>query len=315
MNHRVGHIAVVGMGRSGSTYLDGALARELGGVAVGELPGMWTAWGMSGRFCSCGALAWECPFWRTVVEHYPGLRDVQTADFMRRMNERTLPIRYVLRWPLLANRARRGTGNEAAYVQEMKRLYAALAGAAATHGYNVLVDSSKHPYWYHVASRLGALTPFAPRTAVRLVRHPRPVAYSLRRPRVETTADGQRDLQVPYNLARAIPYWLAMNFGGDLVTRKGGAIRVRYEDLGGQPVYLDQLVSAGYVRVMPTAIERTGTWSHQVHGNPSRQGAAAHEFRRDTRWRDEPITRWESLVWKAVSPLLRRYGYRAKPPK
>jgi hypothetical protein len=273
---------------------------------------MWSAWQTPGKLCSCGETADRCPFWSDVVSRYGGIADVATAQFMRGMNSRTLPIRNVARWPMALRRARNGSSDEARYLREVRGLYSALAATAAAQGYEAVVDSSKHPYWHQLA-QLGALDPYAPRAAIRLVRHPRAVAYSLRRPRAERTQHGERDVQRAYSLRQAIPYWLVMNLVGDRAAGEG-SILVRYEDLGSGASYVEQLERLGFLPHDQATSDSDGQWSHQFQGNSSRQGPAA-EFRADTRWRSEPVSRREAAVWRMLVPVLRRYGYGAKPPE
>lgn len=310
----VAHIAVVGMGRSGSTFLEGLLAHHLQGVAVGELPGAWSAWQRPDKLCSCGQRARNCDFWADVGSRYAGLDQSETVRFMQEMNRRTLSLRRATTWPAVSIASgRTGNGAAARYGAEISRLYIALESSARSAGYRTVVDSSKHPFWYHLAHRRGALECFHPRKAVRLVRHPRAVAFSLRRPRNEETASGPATIQNAYRLWQAIPYWLVMNLVGDAVTGDD-ALVIRYEELA-DTGYLATLESAGFRCVRPDEVQLQPQWSHQLVGNPTRQNPAASQFENDLRWSEQRIGVVEDLSWRALRPVLRRYGYSAQPPR
>ena len=300
------HVAIIGMGRSGSTFLEGRIAETFGGVAVGELPGVWGAFRNEQRLCACSLAPGDCPFWSGVLRRYQGLARSETLDFMCGMNKRMLPIRNCYSWPLRAAVARRALSADLnCYLQEMRALYEALGHTAREAGYQILVDSSKHPFWYQLAAQGGALAPFAPRQTIRIVRHPAAVFYSLRRPGDEMTAGGRGQIQRSYGLHQAVPYWLVMNLFGDRVAGNA-SIRVRYEDLADER-YLSELVRTG-LKCSASARSHS-TFSHQLVGNPSRQGVTPTTFRLDTRWKDQKRSASEKLSWRLLRRVLRKYGY------
>ena len=300
------HVAIIGMGRSGSTFLEGRIAETFGGVAVGELPGVWGAFRNQRRLCACNLAPADCPFWSQVVGHYPGLAEPETLDFMCAMNKRMLPIRNCYSWPLRAAVARRGlSANLSRYLQEMRGLYEALDHTARDAGYRLLVDSSKHPFWYQLATQGKALSPFTPRQTIRIVRHPAAVFYSLRRPGDEMTGLGRGEIQRSYALHQAVPYWLVMNLFGDRVAGDASVL-VRYEDLADER-YLGALIGTG---LRGSAGARAhSSFSHQLVGNPSRQGVTPTTFRLDTRWQNQKRSASEKLSWRLMRKVLRKYGY------
>lgn len=311
---RVGHMAFVGMVRSGSTYTENALARIFEGVAVGELPGLWGVWSIPSRLCSCGNDVTKCPFWSTVSEHYPAIADPVVQKFMTTMNKSVLPIRKCVWWRQFGRNAKQPASVEAKYAEELRRLYTAISKAAAEQNYKVVVDSSKHPLWFHVANQAGALHKFTPRVAIRLIRHPHAVAWSLRNPQNPTESEGEGSpRQVVVELWKALPYWAIMNFASDCVTG-GFAIRLQYEHLGdSDSSYISELKSAGFSSEKRT--NATVACSHQLTGNPTRSSPKTRSFSRDERWRSRPMKLSERIAWILILPLLKRYGYNMNPPK
>ena len=191
------YVAIVGMGRSGSTFVEARVAQSLQGVAVGELPGIWGAFSQLQSICSCGEPMLECGFWSRVREKSPGLRDRSTLAFMQRVNRKIMPIRRVYKWPLIGRSVQQHKKQPTwlrQYQSHVIELYSALITTAQEMGYEAVVDSSKHPLWYRISVSSGALEKFEHRAAVRVVRDPRAVAYSLARPRTEPTAEGERDI-------------------------------------------------------------------------------------------------------------------------
>lgn len=59
-------IYVLGHGRSGSTLLDLLLAEAGGGTSIGQMIGYCDGASLSGRLCSCGERASDCPLWGTL---------------------------------------------------------------------------------------------------------------------------------------------------------------------------------------------------------------------------------------------------------
>ena len=301
-----GLLSIVGMGRSGSTYLELCVAERFGGLAVGELPGIWGALSRPNMLCSCGEPAKRCPFWANVIRHYPRILDPHLIETMQLMNMQLLPIRRLGTWALLWLRQPFGLlpPQVAQYQDEMRMLHQALLASATEHDYQVVVESSKHPLWYHLALTGGCFEGFAQSDAWRVVRDPRAVVYSLARPKFEQTSAGAQVIQRRYSPSRAIPYWLAMNVGGDIATPRATPI-VRYEDLGDES-YIAIMEGSGYRRIT----KESASPGHQLVGNPSRQSTSGQKpFQLDERWKGEQASWGTRLSWKLLRPFLRRYGY------
>lgn len=294
-----GLVCIVGMGRSGSTYLERRLAELHGGLAVGELVGVWGAFGTEGSFCSCGALASECPFWALVSKKYPGIIDSQTIDFMRKTNNSIMPVRNFVQWRSLV---KHGTYDRFANYQfEVDKLYRAISLAADACGYNFVVDSSKHPAFYYLASTSGAFRNFRTVNPIRLVRDPRAVVYSLSKPKLDKLSQGEQAKMRRYGALRGVGYWWAMNTAADKVVPRSTPL-LKYEDFE-SGAYNRVMVGLGYDPIsVPSQVSR-----HQLAGNPDR-GFAIVSFSADHRWESMPSFS-KIMVKTAMLPLMKRYGY------
>jgi len=290
-------LCIVGMVRSGSTFLEGRIADLCAGVAVGELVGSWGAFARGDVLCSCGQPAEKCPFWARVRDVYPGVADPETIAYMTGVNRGIMPIRRLRTWlPVLAGRT---TGFDR-YQREARALVSAVGWAADDLGYRLVVDSSKHPVFFALI-HTRPFPEFAQRLCVRLVRDPRGVSYSLQRPQAEVTAAGGEFAMKGYSAWRTVPFWVALNLASDRVV-PSSAIRLRYEDLG-KEVYREWLEAEGVSLVGGSGL----TSRHQLVANPARQGGE-RPFFLDERWRQGPRLR-SMLIGAASLPWMRRYGY------
>jgi len=303
-----GLLSIVGMGRSGSTYLEARAAELFAGVAVGELPGVWEALAQPGKLCSCGQVARNCPFWAGVIRHYPDILHADTVEAVQSTNSRVLSVRQLVAWTRILTHGAVGAVPTfvVEYQKEICKLYQAIAASSLEDGYQIVVESSKNPIWYDLANTGRCFQPFAKAHVWRLVRDPRAVAYSLARPKDERIVGGIRTVQRSYSLTRAILYWLIMNIGADIATPTGTPF-VRYEELGDEQ-YISLLEKAGYQRRAPQRVSS----GHQLVANPIRQASAATAtFSLDERWRTEEEAWRLRLTYSLLRPVLRRYGYRA----
>jgi hypothetical protein len=89
-------VFILGLSRSGSTYLEFLLARHGSIVGVGELDHVMRAGRESpeavhGTRCSCGALADSCPLWGNILPALDPSDDIQTLRTMIEQLSQSLP--------------------------------------------------------------------------------------------------------------------------------------------------------------------------------------------------------------------------------
>ena len=122
-----------------------------------------------------------------------------------------------------------------------------------------------------------------------------------------------------YGIVRSALAWDVANLGA-AATRLAGFpyIRVRYEDLVGDPrgevsriVRELDLGTADLSDLKHRSVD-LGT-AHTVAGNPIRFREGPLELRADEEWRSKMPRPAQSVVTGLTLPLLRRYGYAARP--
>ena len=163
MANRTRILMIGGAGRSGSTLCDMLLGAAPGAVAVGESVAIWGYGVVENGLCSCGAPFLDCPFWSAVGERAFGGWDAVVAQRYDGTEGEWPGVRRVLRKRILGPRS---TPMRTEVAGVRARLYGAIAEVS---GCEVIVDSSKHPYFSY---QLSELEGFETRM-VHLVRDPR----------------------------------------------------------------------------------------------------------------------------------------------
>lgn len=306
-------VYVAGLGRSGSTLLARLLGQLPGWVAVGELHNVWRTGAPQERadeLCGCGRSFAECAFWRSVLAAGLGGRSPREAS---ELTARVARLRYL---PWLA-----GPWRPAGFARRLES-WAAMASdlyraAAREGGGRIVVDSSKDlgPLWG--LTRAADLRV----TVLHLVRDPRGVAHSWRRRLRRREFVGREVLMPSWGPVETAWRWTYSNLLAEAAGRRHGRyLRLRYEDLAGDP--------RGTLAAVVEAVEGAGEAppplplangeavltreTHTLAGNPMRFESGRLAIRPDAAWRrDLPRSaRWTvtALTW----PLLRRYGYRVR---
>src|SRR5262249_20570855 len=132
-------VFLAGMGRSGTTLLERALAELDGSTALGEVLHLWVRGIVDDDLCGCGERFSGCLFWQAVGERAFGSwgeGDLDRVGALRPSLDRLRP-----RPPIGRRRPPRASERDLAeYGEFYARLYRA---AAEVSGARVLVDSSK----------------------------------------------------------------------------------------------------------------------------------------------------------------------------
>lgn len=289
---------LAGWGRSGTTILDTVLGSYPSVFSAGELCFLWKRGLISGRKCGCGTPVRECSLWREVLRAAYGDSPPDPHK--------------VVAWQQEAARARhtprllRG-GHPLADV--MSRLY---RGIAEVTGAALIVDSSKLPSGAALLAQRPELSAYV----VHVVRDPRAVAHSWRRPKQQLDLPTRIDLMKPHSVWDSTAKWLSWNCLTELTARSfpGRTRRVAYEEFAAQPrqVVEDLLTLAGVTADGgPFTGERTVRLgdNHTVSGNPGRFSTGETEIRADEAWRRDMPPRDRILTGALSWPLRRRYGY------
>ena len=241
-------LLIAGLGRSGSTLLGALLGQLDGFFYAGELRSAARAFAGESP-CGCGEPLLECPVWRRILEHAFGSTDGARVLLHDDASSRALGI---------LRQRQPGSGPEAAAFEAVFR------AVVETTGSRVVVDSSKWPGYAHFLQRL----PGVELSVVHLVRDPRGVAHSRRKPNAWGGPKGLSPV-------RSALQWDVWNPVVEWIARGERQLRLRYEDFVAEPEDALRRVAAlvGEDPVeLPFAAPGTAQLAatHSVAGNRSR---------------------------------------------
>jgi sulfotransferase family protein len=302
-------IFLAGLGRSGTTLLERALAELPGVQALGEVTHLWRRSLVEDEPCGCGEAFSRCPFWRAVGERaFGGWGTVDTAAVDAAQSQ-AMRLRHI---PGLVRRRPAMRSGAELLADHHRRIYDA---AGAVSGASVVVDSSKHPALAYVLRPDSAID----LRVVHVVRDSRGVAYSWtkRVERPEGRAGGSERWMTRYSPAASAVLWLAHNASTAMLPSLGTPVMlVRYESFVQEPertlaavarfadLELDasafDFVERGMLRLRP---------AHTASGNPLRFASGQLEIRPDEAWRSQMARRERLLVSAITYPQLAHYGF------
>lgn len=302
-----------GFGRSGSTLVERVLGAVPGWVNVGELVDLARSVAPHDERCGCGTRFSACPFWTEVGRLAFGGWTPEVVDRLAALHRAAARQRHL---PGLLDRRRPPTPALAGLRAAYTRLYRAVA---AVSGAEVVVDASKGP----ALAQAIAGAPGVDLRLLHVVRDPRAVAWSwlqdVERPHATS---GTAETMWRISAHRSAAQWSALQLEVEAIGRVGGVrtARLRYEDLvsaparslAGATARLGVPVPVSALPVLDDTSVVLGP-SHGLSGNPSRFRTGTVALRPDTRWTERMAARDRSLVTVLTLPLLRAYGYRARP--
>jgi hypothetical protein len=142
--------------------------------------------------------------------------------------------------------------------------------------------------------------------AVHMVRDPRAVAYSWRRP---------KGYLQPVGAWASTWHWLCMNVAAEAVTRRlpDASLLLRYEDLVADPRgAVGRLLELVGLPGDQSPVRHSGVVlgaNHTMYGNPDRLVTGEVAIRADDRWRTGLPIHVAAGITALALPMLRRYGY------
>jgi len=302
-------VFLAGLGRSGTTLLERALAELPGVQALGEVNHLWRRSLVNDELCGCGEPFSGCPYWRAVGDQaFGGWDNVDVAGVETAQSE-AMRLRHI------AGLVRgRSTPSRAAEIvaDHHRRIYEA-AGAVADAP--VVVDSSKHPALAYVLRR----DPAVDLRVVHVVRDPRGVAYSWTKQveRPERRGSGSDRWMTQYSPSASALLWLSHNSSTAMLRALGTRVLlVKYESFIREPAgtlaaiarFADLELEAGALDFVEPGALRLQP-AHTVSGNPLRFTLGRLEIRVDEAWRTQ-LPRRDSLLVSALTyPQLAHYGF------
>jgi len=302
-------VFLAGLGRSGTTLLERALAELPGVEALGEVNHLWHRSLVEDEPCGCGEAFSHCPYWQAVGNKaFGGWGNVDVAA-VDQAQSKAMRLRQIVG---LARGDVRLAPAAALIADHHRRVYDAASSVA---GASVLVDSSKHPALAYILRH----EPGIDLRVVHVVRDSRGVAYSWMKKieRPEGRSGGSERLMTRYRPSASALLWLAHNSSTTMLRRLGTPVMlVRYESFVQEPrralaavaefasLELDtnafDFVEDDAIRLRP---------AHTASGNPLRFASGRLEIRPDEAWRSQLPLSKRLLVSALTYPQLAHYGF------
>jgi Sulfotransferase family len=301
---------ILGSSRCGSTVLSNILGELDGFFSGGEIRFLWDRV-LQSRKCGCQRLVGQCDLWTSVLPKEGDSLGEKRIKTLRTSQHEVLRLHHTPKLLRLSPQRLLRSAPLSRYVGAMTSVY---DGLAANTGARVIVDSSKRPSNAAALRLIGGVDPYF----IHLVRDPRGVAYSRRRPK--SNPDGTGEMATDSVAFSAID-WMATNLVAERVTRRFKPERtmfIRYEDfvadpkpttariglLLGEVVNRDPFVDARTVNLGP---------NHTVSGNADRFRIGQVLLRPDVEWLRKMRATDRILTTVLTLPLLVRYGYPVLP--
>ena len=269
-------VSIVGVGRSGSTMIEGYVQKHTGAVGIGELAYVWERGWQENELCGCGKPFRECDFWQAVMKDaFGALSDADVARYAAAFR--------TARGSLTQSSAslKRPITPDPLFVDVSRALYRSLARQT---GGKVLIDSSKIAYFTAnlIAAEVGEIS------VLHIIRDPHGVAYSLLNPKPRPQArDGKTTMGKSTTVFHSIARWSYRNAQASALRHASGVPSsiVAYEDFCRDPegVFAD-IARVHGLSPRPAAEEQD--W-HSVSGNPIRFTDQKLTIRLDERWREK----------------------------
>ena len=309
-------LSIVGPGRSGTTILASILGEVPSVLSIGELRWLWRRGLLEERTCGCGRAPAECSLWSVVLARvlgWPpreGLPDSPIVGIEAIVHDQgELSAR---RNRLKVIRSAAGKGQTWPALRRMQVVTKEVCSALIEGtGAGLLVDTSKRAQDAAVLASIECVNHYV----LHIVRDPRAVAFSWRRPKPVRPGGGDARMGTR-RLLPSIARWIENCLGAELLRLQIPPSRwmsIRYEDFAAHPKdAVDRILA--FVNLnerAPFLSDDTIVLgpNHIVAGNPSRFRRGPVRIVSDSEWTEGMSSRDQRLVAALTKPLLRRYRY------
>jgi hypothetical protein len=315
-------LSIVGPGRSGTTILGNILGEVEGITNAGELRWLWRRGLVEQRPCGCGLPPAQCARWSAVLDRFWRERvpDARADDLPAAIESVLAAQRQVLlrrnRLRAIASAAGRETSWEA--LRCMRDVTALLCRSLAeVTQARLVVDTSKLPHLAALLARADDIDHYV----LHVVRDPRAVAFSWRRPKQLPVSSGHTTMATQ-GTRTSVGFWTESCVGAELLRRHVPPDRwlfLRYEDFVASPkTHVDQVLDFLSVPAAGPFVSgdtvRLGT-NHTLAGNPNRFRTGLVPISDDDEWRSRMSPRDQRVIASATLPFLLRYGYPVRPTR
>ena len=302
---------IMGVGRSGSTFLAAVLGNHPQLINIGEIYDLARQGWLKDEYCACGLRPSQCGYWRAIRQQWARRVGADDVEGFVRLADQFEPSKH---WQARLMRESRAPSPE--FRQYARQTVALLEAIRQVSARPVVVDSSKR------ASRAYALSLMSQvdLRLIHLVRDGRGVAWSKQKKLEQDPKGGVGSLQKPHKAWRSTLGWIRGNLRAELVRRRLGAdrtLRIRYEDCVTQPgkvlTDIGRLLDIDFEEVARSiAAGKPLGVGHMITGNRLRM-AGQVRVKPDIEWITgmSRFDRW--VCWALSGWLLRRYGYQKRP--
>lgn len=306
-------IYITGFGRSGSTLLDRLLGQVQGVFSGGEISPVWVVGMVDNDPCGCGKSFHECDIWKKVVKQVRAEHGEFDArkEFLFQLSvyKRRTFLKWLLPWKTRAFKKKLAHAQK--YIQT---LYDAIYDAS---GASVIVDSSKHPIYPILLSRLSGID----LTIVHIVRDSRAVAYSWTRKKKKIDSKLKIQYLSRHNPLKSAINWLSYNILCEslkfILNKKVNYKLVKYENLAKNPRNeIEQILKISQIYDYSLDFIKDGrvnlNVNHTITGNPMRFQQGAIPLVLDDEWKAQMTLLSKFAVTLPTIPLLIHYYYPIK---
>lgn len=307
MTVRVKVLYIAGAGRSGTTLLDCMLGQTTGLFSAGEVTHLWDRGLVGDELCGCGRPFSRCPFWTRVVERALGSEGREPRRLLA-LRESVCGLANLPRLIYPALRNRRFRARMTRYSALLAGVYAAIRDIA---GSEIVVDSSKYPPEAYLLREMPDVQPYI----VHVVRNANAVAYAWKKRTWRPEVHDRAEPMPRYPAVQTAMAWNVFNWVIERLGRQGlPYVRVRYEDLVGQPrrsvlkVYDLLGRNVPDLSFLGDGAVRLGA-NHTVSGNPIRLDHGTVPLVLDSEWEEEASLFQKLLVNGLTFWQQLKYGY------
>lgn len=297
---------IMGVGRSGSTFLDTVLGNHPEIESVGELIHLPRNGWINGGYCACGERGNECPFWCAVRQEWSsrvGVDDVQGYQALQN------PFERFRHWPRLLKERWITSSQFRIYSEQTYALFEAISTVSKK---SIIVDSSKYPVRAFALSMMPGIDLYL----IHLVRDVRGVAWSHKK---AFSKNEQTDLPQDIkgrSVWNTAVFWSLLNLLSEWVISQlhpTRSIRIYYEDFTsdykGSLEKIENLISCNFTKVSdlisagyPLEV------GHTIAGNRLRLSGDIR-LRPDMEWMQKMPETEQRIAWSIAGWLLKQYGY------
>jgi hypothetical protein len=314
-------LSIVGPGRSGTTILGNILGEVEGVTNAGELRWLWRRGLLERRPCGCGLPPAQCPRWSAVLDRVWQQRSLDArADAPAAIGSVLSAQREVLlrrnRVRAIASARQRDTTWEA--LRCMRDVTALLCTSLAEVTESRLnVETSKLAQLSAPLAGADEIDHYV----LHIVRDPRAVAFSWRRPKPLPVSSGHTTMATQ-GTRTSVGFWTENCVGAEMLRRRVPPHRwlfLRYEDFVANPrPHVERVLDFVSVPADGPFVTgdtvRLGT-NHTLAGNPNRFRTGLVRISDDDEWRSRMSPRDQRVIAAATLPFLLRYGYPVRPAR